>query len=302
MGRRPRPDLTAHRQELARLIDDALNVGQRGNGSRPRGWESWTNQAFAEKAGSWESDVRGWRNQSNPVRPKMIIPLLEVFFGNRSEYAAARQAMLIAWRRAGGIRSEEPAPPPVRAIETKQFSELAEIVDLSVSQPTPDNNGNLIVPFTLRIHPDTNCEVDGNSVEIGIGPAYAVIESEQWKPAADTVFRGKPHTYTGKTAAAGTALLVGPTDDKGRLDGQPLADTPNVTLEPRAQDADGPIEVSIRVAREGFKVTPHGHADVTGTQKAVLDALFADSFPRDKKHRLKVASETVRSRAVKATE
>ena len=302
MGRRPRPELKEARAHLASMIDAALNDGQRGDGTRPRSWQPWTNTGFADKVVASESDVRGWRNRDNPVRPVNVLPILRVLYGDIPAYAQARNDMLIAWRRAGGIHPEEPAPPPIRAIETKQFCELAEIVDLSVSQPTPDNNGNLIVPFTLRIHPDTNCEVDGNSVEIGIGPAYAVIESEQWKPAADTVFRGKPHTYTGKTAAAGTALLVGPTDDKGRLDGQPLADTPNVTLEPRAQDADGPIEVSIRVAREGFKVTPHGHADVTGTQKAVLDALFADSFPRDKKNRLKVASETVRSRAVKATE
>ena len=37
------------------------------------------------------------------------------------------------------------------------------------------DSGNLIVPFTLRIHPDTNCEVDGNSVEIGIAAARGEI-------------------------------------------------------------------------------------------------------------------------------
>jgi hypothetical protein len=129
-----------------------------------------------------------------------------------------------------------------------------------------------------------------------------MVESGHWRPAADTVFRGKAHPNTRSVATRGAVQIVRPTDDQGRIDGLPLESEPRIILEPLDPDGDGPIEVSIRVAREGFKVTPRGHSDVTGTQKAVLDALFADSFPKDKKNRLKVASETVRSRAAKATE
>jgi hypothetical protein len=284
------------------MIDAALNKGQRGDGVRERSWQPWTNTGFAEKVFASESDVRGWRNAGNPVRPGNILPVLRVLYGDISVYAQARNDMHVAWRHAGGIRVEEPAPPPVLAIESKQFSEVAEIVDLSVSQPTPDNTGNLIVPFTLRIHPDTNCEVDGNAVEIGVTEPYVIVESEHWRPVADTVFRGKTHPNTRSVAARGAVRLVAPADEQGRIDGQPLESEPRVILEPLRPDSDGPIEVSVRVAREGFKVTPRGHADVTGTQKAVLDALFADAFPRDKKNRLKVASEAVRSRTVKASE
>jgi hypothetical protein len=302
MGRRPHPELKEVRAYLASMIDTALNTGQRGDGVRERSWQPWTNTGFADKVFASESDVRGWRNTNNPVRPGNILPTLRVLYGDIPAFARMRNDMLIAWRRAGGIRSEEPAPPPVVTIESKQFSEVAEIVDLSVSQPTPDNTGNLIVPFTLRIHPDTNCEVDGNAVEIGVTAPYVIVESEHWRPVADTVFRGKAHLNTRSVAARGAVLLVAPVDDQGRINGQPLESEPRVVLEPLRPDADGPIEVSVRVAREGFKVTPKGQEDVTGTQKAVLDALFADAFPRDKKNRLKVASETVRSRAVKASE
>jgi hypothetical protein len=247
-----------------------------------------------------ESDVRGWRHRENPVRPVNILPILRVLYGDIPAFAEKRERMRDAWRRAGGIRVEEP-PPPLRAIETKSFSEVAEIVELAVSQPTPDNNGNLIVPFTLRIHPDKDCVVGAQAIEIGVAEALAVIESEHWRPAADSVFRGKPHPNTARTAAAGAALLNGPVVD-GRIDGNPLGDEPKATLEPRVENVDGPIEFSIRVARDSFVVTPRGAPAVSGTQKAVLDALFADAFPRDRKNRLKVASETVRSRAVKRAE
>jgi hypothetical protein len=302
MGRRPHPELKQARAHLGTLIETGLNDGQRGNGTRQRSWRPWTNTGFADKVAASESDVRGWRNANNPVRPANILPILRVLYGDIPGYAEARKNMLIACRRAGGIRSEESAPPPIRAIESKQFSDVAEIVDLCVSQPTPDNTGNLIVPFTLRIHPDTNREVDGNAIEIGVTESYFVVDSEHWLPAADTVFRGKAHPNTRSVATRGAVKIVQPADDEGRIDGQPLESEPRLILEPRNPDRDGPIEVSIRVAREGFKVTPRGQAEVTGTQKAVLDGLFADAFPRDKKSRLKVASETVRSRAAKVTE
>jgi hypothetical protein len=172
--------------------------------------------------------VRGWRNTNNPVRPGNILPTLRVLYGDIPTYARARSDKLIAWRRAGGIRSEESAAPPVLVIESKQFSDVAEIVDLSVSQPTPDNTGNLIVPFTLRIHPDTNCEVDGNAIEIGVTAPYVIVESEHWRTAADTVFRGKANPNTRSVAARGAVQLVKPVDEQGRIDGKPLESEPRV--------------------------------------------------------------------------
>jgi hypothetical protein len=125
MGRRPRPELKEARAHLASMIDTALNRGQRGDGVRERSWQPWTNTGFAEKVAASESDVRGWRNQDNPVRPVNILPTLRVLYGDVPAYARARNDMHAAWRRAGGIRAEEPAPPPALAIESKQFSDVA---------------------------------------------------------------------------------------------------------------------------------------------------------------------------------
>jgi hypothetical protein len=135
MGRRPRPELREARAHLASMINTALNDGQRGDGTRQRSWQPWTNTGFADKVVASESDVRGWRNLDNPVRPANILPILRVLYGDIPTYAKARNDMLIAWCRAGGIRSEQPAPPPVRAIKTKQFSELARLlISQSVSR------------------------------------------------------------------------------------------------------------------------------------------------------------------------
>ena len=45
-----RPELESYQRALATMIDDALRRGQRGDGTDPRHWTSWTNRAFAEKA------------------------------------------------------------------------------------------------------------------------------------------------------------------------------------------------------------------------------------------------------------
>ena len=55
-----------------------------------------------------------------------------------------------------------------------------------------------------------------------------------------------------------------------------------------------PFGFSVRVKRDGFKVTPREAQEVTETQKAVLDAIFGGSIEQDKKKRLIVARETVR--------
>ena len=209
-----------------------------------------------------------------------------------------------AWRLAGGLKAVEASPPPSppRTIESTPFSDVAEIVDLEVSQPTPDNSGNLIVPVTLRIHPDLNCEHDGKKVEIGVTAPYVMVESRHWRPNPDSVFRGKKHANLKGVGKSGAVQVVDPKDEQGRIDGAPLEDEPRITMEPLAEDADGPITFSVRVARDGFKVTPCDAAELTDAQTAVLDAIFNnEAFPKDGKQRLIVASETARPRASRDT-
>ena len=292
MASRPRPELPARRRYLAVLIDDALNLGQRADGTPENLWRPWKNQKFGDKAHGTEATVRGWRNRDTPVTPTNIIPLLRTFFGDGPRYAEARETMKIAWRDARGFIQDEPQPPPSRSIKPDTFSEFAEIVDLAVSQPVPDNNGNLIVGYTLNIHPDAECEHDGQKIEIGVTAPYVIIESTHWRPTQDSVFRNKTHPHVKRDATPGGVLLSGPLDAQGRIDGAPLGEEPKVTLEPLGED--GPITFSVRVKRDGFKVTPREAQEVTETQKAVLDAIFGAAIEQDKKKRLILARDTVR--------
>ncbi len=280
---------------LAKMIDDALRLGQRGDGTLRTQCTEWTNVAFADKAKTAESVVRSWRDVENPTRPKNIIPVLNAFFGTIEQYAAARLAMQNAWRRAGGFEVEEP-PPALRAIVAEEFSEVAEIIDLSVSQPTPDNTGGMKVGFTFRVHPDPECFVAGETVEIGVTTAFLFVESDHWKPDSDSVFRRKDHPNIKPGAASGGVQITGPKEaaPQGRIDGAPLGDVAEVRFEKGAKPGDGPIGFSVRVPRNGFVVTPcDTAAPVTRTQATVLDALFGDAFPKDKKERLIVARDTV---------
>ncbi|MSP01311.1 MAG: hypothetical protein EXR07_09740 [Acetobacteraceae bacterium] len=301
MAPRSRPELLKHKRFLAGLIVAAWENGQRAEAMNPKqGIRRWTADTLANAVSSNISTVQGWRDEKRPHRPPLIMPLLRVFYGDRPEFQTARQTMLEAWRRAGGVPDIDSTPPPPRTIEPTPFTKYAEIVDLEVSQPTPDNHSNLIVPVTLRLHPDTNCEFEGKKVEIGVTEPYVMIESAHWRPSPDSVFRGKKHPKLKGVGRSGTIRIVGDKDSKGRIDDTPLEDEPRVTMEPLHDGADGPITFSVRVPRDGFLVTPRDAAPPTDAQNTVLDAIFNDgAFPQDDKKRLTIASETVRPRATR---
>ena len=102
------------------------------------------------------------------------------------------------------------------------------------------------------------------------------IESRHWKPSAESVFRSKDHGDTKSVVVRNAALISGPTDERGRIDGSPLKDESTVTMEPVRPNADGPITFQLSVPREGFVVIPCDVGDdVSVTRKLVLDASFA---------------------------
>ncbi len=107
MGRPPtRTPFKQERRHLAALIDHALKIGQRGDGSPKDRWHPWTEIELARKAGvESASTVSDWRDSENPSRPGNIIPLLKAFYGDIPAYAEAKAAMLKAWKRAAGIDS-----------------------------------------------------------------------------------------------------------------------------------------------------------------------------------------------------
>jgi hypothetical protein len=305
-GRPPVKDrFKRERCVLAGLIDDALKNGQRGDGTPKTSWHSWTDVAFAQKVGVSPSVVGEWRDRGNPARPVNVIPILKAFYGEMEAYTEAKQAMKKAWKRAAGIDEDDPADP--RKIVEKQFSDIAHVVTLLSNQPMADNHGNLIVPYTLRFHRDEKVEIDVKmdgkpaTVTMGIGltkPLF-LVESRDWQPLQDTIFRNKSHSNISPGPVGDCVYIMGPMDDQGRVIGDPLQDELHVVMERRGTEVDGPITLAVKAARDGFFVTV-ADSSLSATQNDVLDAIFAEAIPRDNRNRLEVASVVVAPNAAKS--
>jgi len=249
---------------LASLIDNALTAGQRGDGMAKKHWYPWTEVEFARKVGASPSVVGDWRDRAEPARPGNIEPILKVFYGEVPAYTEAKKAMKTAWKRAAGI--EEDDPPDTRKIIQRQFSDVAHVVSLLVNQAIPDNHGNLIVPYTLRMHCDEKVEIgvkmDGNpttvTMDIGLTKPLFLVDSKDWQPLQDTIFRKKNHANIAPGPVGDCVYITGPTDGNGRVIGDPLGDEPNVVMERRGTAEDGPITFSVKAPRDGFRVTVSG--------------------------------------------
>jgi hypothetical protein len=306
MGRPPvRDRFKQERRQLAAMIDDALKIGQRGDGTSKQRWEPWTEVEFAKKTGTGASTVSDWRDRENPTRPVDIRPLLNTFYGTILAYAEARAGMLKAWKRAGGIDEDDPPDPR----DIKSFSQIAEVVHLMVNQPTPDNYGNLIVPYTLRLRCDENrqieIKVDGSPVtlamDIGITKPVFKVRSDVWQPVQDSLFRKKKHPQTAPGPCPDSVVLTGERDANDRVVGEPLEDEPRFLMEKSSANSDASITLSIVVPRDGFSVTLCGEAPVSITQQDVINAIFAEAIPKDRENnnRLEVASAVVKPGAEK---
>lgn len=299
---RPRktPEMLEACRELAGLIDAALREGQRPTSSQRS--RHWTNATFARaiNVGSF-STVADWRNVRNPTCPNDIEPIIKAFYGGEEKFEPKERDMRRAWRRASG-RDAEPPIPQIHSISTKLFSDVAEIVALMVNRPTPDNQGNLRLPYTLRFRADENREIlieaDGQptvvSMTIGLLRPMLAITSKHWKPVQDTIFRKKKHPNATPGPVGDSVFLIGPVDEKGRVVGEPLEDEPHLLLERVTADSTGPIRLAVLAARDGFSVTlSSGGAELSATQKDVMDAIFAEAIPRDKRNRLELETANV---------
>ncbi len=306
MGRPPtKTRFLTERIALAKLIDAALTKGQRATGEKG---QPWTNMGFAEKIGASASSVAEWRDTANPARPGNIVPLLNAFFGTIPAYADDKAAMLKAWKRAGGIDSDDPPDP--RAIQAEQFSEVAQVVSLLINQPTPDNQGNLKVPYTLhlRCHESLAIPIVVNkrpvtvTLDIGLTAPLFAVESKHWNPVQDSIFRKRKHPNLANPFND-SVRLIGPTDNHSRIVGEPLEDETHVLMEPSgaAQD-DGPITLLVKSPRDGISVTLADGAELSATQRDVIDALFASAIPRDAANRLEVARATISPKAGKPSQ
>ena len=305
MPRPPRLGPEQDRRHLAGMIDIEMKRGQRPEGANG---EPWTNQGLAAAAFGSDSGVRGWRGAPGVdlATPNTIVPILNAFYGPdaTTAFPAQSAAMRHAWRRAKNYLDDDAPASAPRALQHHSFTGPVHLVDLTASQPTPDNAGNLIVPYTLHIYPDTTQEYRGQRVEIGLTAACVKVEARAWQPNAESVFRHKIHPNARGTATKHAIDAIGPLDAKGRLAGAPLADQPPVTMEaspPSGLDtAADDIAFQVQAAREWFDVTiPGAPENISAIQKAVLAALFADAFPRTDHNQHIVASATVAGKARK---
>jgi hypothetical protein len=336
MGRPPRPDLRPRKVELAGLIDAALKNRRRPAGD-PNVGRDWSNAELGRKIYNRDdigADVAGWRNQENPTRPNHIVPILRYVYGleipagvdvvdavfeYRGSHANEVREIYRAWRAAGGTDGDDARLRP-QTIEPVEFHSIANVVNLEISQPVALNDGSRSIGITVRIHPDTETPaVAGHAVDLGIrgsgearpaaGPLL-VVESSDWQPASETVFRDGEHPTVASVALPGAVRLVGPIDGLGRIDGHPLRGAPKFIAQPRHDGAAGDISFEVSVADRwrsdddtpsAFIVTRRDGKPVNDTQKAVLDALFSPAFPR-KHGRLVVARTTVKAGGVKTPE
>jgi hypothetical protein len=292
MARRPRPDLIEPKKAFARFLRSEILRVQCADGIAST---EIVPSEFARRMGfpGQANLVPTWCDVENPTIPNEIERILRALYGTKVRFPEQWDRMLSLYRAARGIPDD--LPVNIWTITGERFSAFADIVGLTASQPTPDNSGGVHVAYTLKIHPDKNVrpdpDSDSNAIELGIREAIFEIEADEWQPASDSIFRDNPnHENLGEIARTNSALIKGPHDTKGRIDGHPLGKDLLVKLEPTTDGAAGTITFLVLVGREAFVVTPKdGKGDVNKQQKAVLDAIFASAIPKDERKRLVVA-------------
>jgi len=72
------------------------------------------------------------------------------------------------------------------------------------------------------------------------------MDSRDWQPLQDTIFRMKKHPNTTPGPFGDCVIVKGQTDDEGRLIGNPLEDELHILMERRGTAEDGPITLSVK--------------------------------------------------------
>ena len=305
-----RPALEPYQRELAAMINDALNRGQRGDGTDERHWKRWTERGFADKASAAERSIANWRDPDKLSPPDDIQPLLKTFYGTIDRLKDERAKMERLWRLARGyLVDDEPgqqdwtigkSPPNIQG--------SVNLVTLRVHAPVPWNDGTLRLSITLVITPDRDLAYRGQAVTIGLTEALLCMESAGLQPAWKSLpsQRGLKNF---RLDAAGDRI-VGPIDpDTGMIDGEPLEDGHFAVLE-AAGSADGSTIIAVHAPRGGFRVLPRSEGHSTKrrvgrcsvNQTAVVNALLHEQLRgRDGHDRAIIASTAITPRSGNAT-
>jgi len=294
------------KQEVARRIKAALALGRHSKADPNVPEPPIAPRDFAKSIGQDPSLGPKWCNEDKPSTPFYTETILRALFGDISAFAEER-AELERWLCQANRR-----PPPDRPSSTasKTLSDYAHPVILAVNQRTPDNQGNLRIPFTLRFQYDEgwtfDAMIDGKAVsltlDIGVARALFSVSSAHWQPAADSIFRvqREPGNPVAEGPFADSLLINGPKAGSV-LVGYPFTPTRSnedepalvrATFERRApnlSDADGPIIFSVYADRNDLEVMVRGPVELSGRQQDVIDAICAEPIRRDGRDRLEIA-------------
>ena len=299
-----KPALEPHQRALAAMIDDALNRGQRGDGSDPRHWTKWTNRGFAEKAVVAETSLANWRNPDKRMPPEDIAPLLKTFYGDIARHAADKAKMQRLWRLARGyIVDDESGAEGWDVGRPSRLQGTASLVNLLTHAPVPWNDGTLRMAVTLVITPDRDLSYGGRAMTIGLAEALLCMQSDGLQPAWKSLPSQRGLANFALDAAG--ERIVGPIDPAtGMINGEPLGDEHFFTFEP-AGAGEACVTVSIHAPRGCFRVLPSGSGSTAAKRKgrsnvnqnAVINALFHEQLrTRDDHDRPVLARATVGSR------
>ena len=303
------------KREVARLIKAALASGRHPEADPKVRQPPIAPRDFAEKIGQDPSLGPKWCNTDAPSTPSYIKSILDGLFGDISAFAEER-AELDLWLHLANRRPPPDRPAPAAR---RNLSDYAHPVILSVNQRTPDNQGNLRIPFTLRFQNDEgwkfNATIDGQEVtltlDIGVARALFFVSSGHWQPTGDSLFRFPP--VPGGPVAAGqfedSLWINGPKDGEilvgypfvpARTDDDEPAlvratferlsdDTADAGSRSVAADADGPIMFRVYADPKDLRVTVRGPVALSDRQQDVINAICAEPIRRDGRGQLELA-------------
>ena len=302
MGRPPtRGPLHVHRCNLAILIGEELDAGQRPEGPFKGRTKPWKPGEFGRQAGNVTATaVQSWRNRDKPTVPNNIYPILNAFYGDdkNSEYGEARAIMKRAFDKAGGNTDIEPDP---WTIVDKSMIAVAEPVALMFNQPDIDNaTGALRLPFTLQFRRKQAQKIKVNLrgkvvvavFDLGLKEAWLSIASPRWQPTEGSLFRTKDKTHPRIGKRFKDELQILPADGEIYLDDEPLSDEPAISLEIRDDAGEERITLSVAADEEALKpIVPTQPRSLR--QDDVIAAILRTATDRDRDGRIIVATETI---------
>ncbi|WP_158932671.1 hypothetical protein [Acidisphaera sp. S103] len=286
-----RPELERYQRELARIIDDALNRGQCGDGTPERHWKPWTNTQFADIAGISERSVANWRDPDALMPPYEITPLLKCLYGDIDRFKADRAAMHRLWQLARGhITAHEVPSTDPRSDKSPNLRGKATLITLQAHAPTPLEDGTMRLSITLIISPDRDLSYRGKAITIGLAEALLTVEPGLYQPT----HRSRPSQRglrNFKISAAGERI-IGPLDrTSGMIDGEPLDDEYLMDLEV-AESGAGPINIIVHASRNSFRarISPLSGTEAkmpqhcSINQNVVMNALFYEQLKNQDCH------------------